>query len=302
MNQDDATALPGESVIQAEGWLPPWLVVIKPGIVALVVISALCGMYIAGAGTPPSSSLALWTVFSIGLATAAAAALNNYIDRDIDLIMRRTSGRPIPSGALSPAPVIAFGLVASALSVGTAYEEINVLTSILLAASIFIYVVVYTLWTKRRTPLATFLGGIGGALPPVIGYTAVHPVLDMRAFALFIIIFAWQHPHFWSLALKYIEEYRAAGVNNHPVALGVEATKRRIALWTAILAGVSAFPWAIGMAGGVYLAGAMALGIVNFAMAVAFLLSEAKLAMRIFFFSLVHLPALYLLLLLDLKI
>jgi protoheme IX farnesyltransferase len=259
-------------------------------------------MYIAGSGKPPGASMALWMVFSIGLATAAAASLNNYIDRDIDLIMRRTSGRPIPSGALSPFGVVVFGLGGSLVSVASAYWKINGMTAALLAASIFIYVVVYTLLMKRRTPWATFAGGIGGALPPVIGYTAVNPHLDKYALAMFLIIFAWQHPHFWSLALKYIDEYRAAKVNNHPVVMGVQATKRRIALWTAILAAVSALPWALGMAGWIYLAGAMALGLVNFAMALAFLFSESKLAMRIFFFSLIHLPALYLLLLLDLKI
>ncbi|MDH5679646.1 MAG: heme o synthase [Nitrospinota bacterium] len=299
MNRENTTVYVAE---EAEGWLPPSLVVIKPGIVAMVIISALCGMYVAGPGLPTSSSLVFWTMFSIGLATAAAAALNNYIDRDIDLIMRRTSGRPIPSGSLSPAGVMIFGLSGSVVSVTAAFEEINTLTAALLAASIFIYVVVYTLIMKRRTPLATFAGGIGGALPPVIGYTAVRPVLDEYALAMFLIIFAWQHPHFWSLALKYIEEYKAARVNNHAVVVGVEGTKRRIVLWSFILAGASVIPWYIGMAGGIYLAGALTLGVVNIAMTMTFLLSPARLAMRIFFFSLIHLPAVYLLLLFDLTI
>ena len=198
--------------------------------------------------------------------------------------------------------VMTFGLIASVVSVSAAFLEVNTLTAVLLAASIFIYVVVYTLFMKRRTPMATFAGGIGGALPPVIGYTAVRPELDQYALAMFLIIFAWQHPHFWSLALKYIDEYRAAKVNNHAVVKGVEGTKWRIALWTFILAGVSVIPWYIGMAGQVYLVGALVLGIVNIAMALVFLFSQAKLAMRIFFYSLVHLPALYLLLLFDLTL
>ncbi|MDH5509082.1 MAG: heme o synthase [Nitrospinota bacterium] len=299
MNRENVTVYVAD---QAEGWLPPFLVVMKPGIVAMVIISALCGMYVAGPGLPTSSALVFWTMFSIGLASAAAAALNNYIDRDIDLIMKRTSGRPIPAGSLSPAGVMIFGVTGAVISVAAAFEEINTMTAALLAASIFIYVVVYTLVMKRRTPWATFVGGIGGALPPVIGYTAVRPVLDQYALAMFLIIFTWQHPHFWSLALKYIEEYKAARVNNHAVVVGVEGTKRRIALWTFILAVVSVMPWYIGMAGGIYLAGALIFGIVNFAMAMVFLFSQARLAMRIFFFSLIHLPALYLLLLLDLTI
>ena len=302
MNREETHVYTSPSVERAEGIFWPYIVVTKPGIVAMVIISAISGMYVAGSGLPAPSHHLFWLVFSIGLATAAAAALNNYYDRDIDLIMRRTSGRPLPSGAAAPMVVLLFGLTGSVVSVACAYEEINTLVAELLAASIFIYVVVYTMFMKRRTPMATFIGGVGGALPPVIGYATVNPILDKYALALFIIIFAWQHPHFWSLALKYIEEYRAAGVNNHAVALGVEATKRRIALWAGILAAVSLLPWYIGMTGWIYLTGAAILGLVNMAMTLTFLFSEARLAMRIFYYSLLHLPALYLLLLLDLTI
>ena len=225
-----------------------WFIVVKPGITVMVLISTLAGMYMAHKGLP-DSGLIFWTLFTTGLATAGAASLNNYWDRDIDFIMKRTRVRPLPAGKLSASKVLTTGLLLSILSVVISLITVNFTVAALLAASIFIYVVLYTILSKRQTPMGTFIGGVGGAFPPVIGYAAVRPELDVYALSLFLIIFTWQHPHFWSLALKYIDEYKMAGVKNHPTVLGVPATKKRIAIWAVIMAIVTTSPYFLGMAG-----------------------------------------------------
>lgn len=276
-----------------------YAILIKPGIVAMVLISTLAGMYIAQKGLP-SYHLIVWTLLGIGMSTAGAATLNNYLDRDIDLIMRRTSGRPIPSGGVQPYRALALGLALSIMSAFVLYNYVNWLSAAVSTAAIFNYVVMYTLWSKRTTPLATFIGGVGGATPPVIGYIAVRPELDLTALSLFLIIFAWQHPHFWSLALKYVDEYKAAGVQNLPVARGVAETKRQIALWASLLAAASLVPYFTGLAGAAYLACAAVSGVTFMGMSFLFLFSARKVAMPLFYYSIVHLPLLFCILLLDL--
>lgn len=287
------------SRVSARPALLSYAILTKPGIVVMVLISTLAGMYIAQKGLP-SYHLVIWTLLGIGMSTAGAATLNNYLDRDIDLIMRRTSGRPIPSGGVQPYRALALGLALSIMSAFVLYNHVNWLSAVISTAAIFNYVVMYTLWSKRNTPLATFIGGVGGATPPVIGYVAVRPELDLTALVLFLIIFAWQHPHFWSLALKYVDEYKAAGVMNLPVVRGVGETKRQIALWASLLAVVSLFPYLTGMAGAAYLTCASVSGAVFMGMSFWFLFSVRKVAMPLFYYSIVHLPLLFCALLLDL--
>ncbi|MBI4667391.1 MAG: protoheme IX farnesyltransferase [Nitrospinae bacterium] len=275
-----------------------YLVLIKPGIVALVLVSTLGGMYIAQKGLP-ATPLVFWSLVGIALSTAGAATLNNFIDRDIDTIMRRTSGRPLPSGSITPKMALVIGLVTSALSVVVFAKYVNMMAMFLSTAAIFIYAIPYTLLSKRVTPLATFIGGVGGALPPVIGYAAVKPGLDVVAFTLFLIIFAWQHPHFWALALKYRDEYASAGVRNLPVARGVLETKKQILVWASLLAMVSTLPFIIGVAGKAYLACAMVSGVVFVAMSLWFLRSSRPVAMCLFHYSIVHLPLLFTVMVVD---
>lgn len=295
---DTVTSITKEKTVTLRSHISPYVIVAKPGIVALVLVSTLSGMYMANHGLP-ASMLIFWTLFGVGLSTAGAAALNNYIDRDIDLVMRRTSGRPIPAGLVEPLNVLIYGLCFSILSVVVTWLFVNITTALLTASAILIYVVAYTMLSKRRTPLATFIGGVGGALPPVIGYAAVNPALDIYALTLFLIIFAWQHPHFWSLALKYVNEYRAANVQNLPVVSGVKETKKQITLWAGIMAIVSLTPYFLGMSGGYYLATAVAFGAVHLIMSINFLLSDRKVAMSLFFYSIIQLPALFCVMLID---
>ena len=281
------------------GALVDYVTLLKPGIIALVLVSTLAGMYIAERGLPPAG-LIFWALLGTAFSTAGAAALNNYLDRDIDQIMKRTSGRPLPAGCITPRMALICGLALSVASAAVLVRHVNVPAALYSTAALLIYVIPYTLLTKRKTPLATFVGGVGGALPPVIGYVAVKPELDVFAVTLFMIIFAWQHPHFWSLALKYREEYASANVMNLPVKRGIDETKKQIVVWAGVLALVSALPYIVGMAGSLYLVSAIAAGMAFLIMSVWFLLSQRKVAMSLFFFSIVHLPLLYCLIIVDL--
>lgn len=275
-----------------------YIALVKPWIIGLVLVSTLGGMFIAGK-TLPDISLIIWTLIGVGLATAASAALNNTIDADIDSKMTRTAVRPTASGAIDLNAALKTGLLLTFLSTMVMALGTNPIASGLTTASIFIYVVIYTYCLKRTTPLATYVGGIAGALPPVIGYAAVNQMVNIEAMALFLILYTWQHPHFWSLALKYRSEYEKAGVNNLPVAAGVDETKKQIVVWAAILAPVSILPYILGMTGLLYFGFASFMGALFLAMAVWFFLSIRTYAMSLFFFSIVHLATLFCMMVID---
>lgn len=287
-----STTATAESRADAKTSVLGYTILFKPMIVALVLVATLAGAYIAQRGLP-SMEIMFWTLLGTGMATAAAGALNNYVDRDIDSIMKRTRGRTLPAGQMKPSAALAIGVALGLLSAVVLDVFVNPVAATLAVSALLIYVIPYTMWTKRKTPIATFIGGVGGALPPVIGYAAIKPELDVYALTLFLIIFAWQHPHFWSLGLKYRNEYAAAGVRNLCVVAGPEGTKKRIAVWAAILAAVSVLPYFLNMAGVLYLYSATALGLVFLGMALWFLFSPRRVAMSLFFYSIIHLPALY---------
>ncbi len=274
------------------------LTVTKPTVTALVLVAAVSGMYIAN-GALSHFNLIFCALISIGTASAGAAALNNYIDRDIDLIMARTAGRVLPSKMLEPITVFWYGMALCFISLSVALLFINALTAMLTALTIFIYVVLYTMLTKRKTPIATFIGGVGGALPPVLGYTAIANRIDEQSITLFLIIYTWQHPHFWSVALTYIEEYRTAEVLNLPVVCGVAKTKNQITIWSILMAVTAILPYALGMAGFYYIICAIILATIHIGMAVRFQVSGLSVDMRLFYFSIIHLPVLYGIMILD---
>lgn len=292
------TAAVSRKATTARVALLDYVVLVKPFIIVLVLIATLSGMYIA-AKALPETSLIIWTLIGIALSSAGACTLNNYIDRDIDLVMKRTSTRPLPAGAIAPAKALYTGLAMGFASTVIFWVFVNPVAALLSLAALFIYVVPYTLFTKRKTPYATFIGGVGGALPPIIGYAAVQPALDVYALALFLVIFAWQHPHFWSLALKYRFEYARADVRNLPVVKGVDTTKRHITAWATIMVFVSTLPYFLGMAGVLYLVSALAVGLLFLGMSIRFLVSDRQVDMSLFFFSLVHLPILYCMMIVD---
>jgi len=274
------------------------LIITKPGIVALSLVAGWTGLYIGSHGIPRYYDF-LWTTLGLGLATAGAATLNNFIDRDIDSVMQRTSARSLPSGSVSPsfAYMYGTGLVIVSLLITKIY--LGTLVTLLTGAAIFTYVIMYSLFLKRTTPMATHIGGIGGALPPLIGYAAAHGDLDTHALILFLIIVVWQQPHFWALALKYRNEYAKAGVPILPVAKGVKATKVRLFWYTLALIPVSVLPYTSGMSGIYYLATAIVLGVAYLAFTVRFLYSQKEKEMFLFFFSIAYLGVLFIVLILD---
>ena len=264
----------------------------KPGIVALVIVSGITGLYLGGHGVL-RTDIALWTLLGLGLSTAGSAALNNFIDRDIDSVMDRTKGRSLPSGAVSvpAAYMIGTGLVLASLIVMKV--AVGAQAALLTGMAVFIYVVLYSLYLKRHTPFATHIGGIAGAMPPLIGYAAAHGSIDVHAVILFLIIVIWQQPHFWALALKYREDYARAGVPNHAVVMGVEKTKRRILAYTVMHLPMMTLPYQVGMAGKWYLATAMAMTLVYIALTARFFFSSKDKEMAIFHFSNIYLVVVF---------
>lgn len=264
----------------------------KPGIVALVLLSTFTGLYLGGRDNPDTRTF-FWTLLGLGIATAGAAVLNNFLDRDIDRIMQRTKNRSLPSGSVSAKSAYYIGITLVIISLFLLKIYVSLTVTILTAAAVFIYVVLYTLYFKRTTPAASLIGGVGGALPPVIGYTATNHALDYNALALFLIIVIWQQPHFWALALKYREDYMRARVPMLPVAKSVQATKVRMFWYTLALLPVSVFPFVLGMAGIYYLASALITGTIYLVLTIRFLFSPKEKEMLLFFYSIFYLAVVF---------
>ena len=265
----------------------------KPGIVGLTLVAALTGIYFGNHGIMPRWDLILWTFLTLGLATAGSCMLNNYYDRDIDKIMHRTRHRSLAAGLISERLVLYTALLLAIPPLFVMASMVNTLSAIVTAVGVIGYVCVYTMWMKRSTPWANQFGGIAGAVPPMVGYTAVTGGLDAPAWILFAIMVIWQQPHALSLAVKYREDYARAGVPVIPVACGVMATKLRIAIYALALIPVSILPYMFDMAGIWYLVISILSGAMFLFMAVRFLCSKRDSDMRVFAFSIVYLIILF---------
>ncbi len=231
----------------------------KPKVVALLVFTAIVGMLLAVPGMVPLRPFVLGVV-GIALASAAAAALNHVVDREADARMKRTDRRPLPSGALDLRRSVAFAAVVAAVAMFILAAGVNVLTAVLTFGAMVGYAVVYTLYLKRATPQNIVIGGAAGAMPPVLGWTAVTGEIHPHALLLFLIVFVWTPPHFWALAVHKRADYASVEIPMLPVTHGVELTRLHIWLYTILLFVVSLLPYLVGMAGLVYLAGAVAFG------------------------------------------
>ena len=237
-----------------------YLTLCKPKVVSLIVFTAIVGMLLASGSNPPWLRLFFATV-GIGLAAAAGAATNHWVDRRIDAIMARTKNRPLPMHQVSPFAVIGFALMLATISMLILITQVNLLTAWLTFVSMIGYAIIYTIFLKPATPYNIVLGGAAGATPPLLGWTAVTGEVHSEALLLFLIIFIWTPPHFWALAIKRREEYAKAEVPMLPVTHGVAFTKLQILLYTLMLAVISVLPFVIQMSGMIYLAGALSLGI-----------------------------------------
>ncbi|GAB2509967.1 heme o synthase [Lysobacter humi (ex Lee et al. 2017)] len=275
----------------------------KPRVVALIVFTALVGMFLAVPGLPPLKESVLGFL-GIWLAASSAAAINQLLDSRIDAKMARTSWRPIVVGQISPACALAFALVLGALSMLLLVVFVNAMTAMLTFASLIGYAVVYTAFLKRATPQNIVIGGIAGATPPLLGWSAVTGMQGewdwAHALLLVLIIFVWTPPHFWALAIFRREDYARALVPMLPVTHGVVYTRWQILIYTVLLVAVTVLPWAAGMSGLFYLGGALVLGLVFLVHAWKLMDPPDELyAMKVFNYSIVYLMALFAFLLVD---
>ena len=271
----------------------------KPRVVALIVFTAIIGMFLAVPRLPPLRESILGAL-GIWLAAASAAAINHLIDQRIDAVMARTAHRPLPTGSLNSRQVLIFALVLGALSMALLFAFVNALTAGLTFASLIGYAVVYTGWLKRATPQNIVIGGIAGAAPPALGWAAVTGELHPHALLLVLIIFVWTPPHFWALAIFRREDYARAMIPMLPVTHGVEYTRWHVLFYTVLLVIATMLPWLTGMSGLFYLGGALVLGAAFVWYAVRLLNPPSeRFAMQVFNYSIVYLMALFAFLLLD---
>jgi protoheme IX farnesyltransferase len=271
----------------------------KPKVVALILFTALVGMLLSTPGMVPLQPL-VFGLLGIGLASAAGAALNHVVDRRIDAVMERTRNRPLPSGDLDAPHALSFALGLMAVSMLILLVFVNALTAVLTFCAFIGYAVIYTLYLKRRTPQNIVWGGIAGAAPPLLGWTAVTGEVTLHAGLLLLLIFVWTPPHFWALAIRRREEYARAGIPMLPVTHGVAFTKLQILVYTLLLFVVSLMPVMSHMSGHLYLAGAVGLGGLFVYHAWRLYREEGDgHAMRTFGFSILYLMLLFAFLLVD---
>jgi len=287
------------SLALAESRLRQFLALTKPRVVSLIVFCAVIGMFLAAPGLPPPSIVFAATV-GIALVAGAAAAINCLVERTIDAVMSRTRGRPLPRGQVSPASTLVFAGVVGGIGLWVLYRYVNPLTMWLTLATFVGYAIVYTILLKPATPQNIVIGGASGAMPPVLGWAAVANDVAPEALLLFLIIFVWTPPHFWSLALYRTQDYAKAGLPMLPVTHGSKYTRLMIVLYTLALIAVSLMPFAIRMSGPLYLAAALALGGAFLAYAVRLYRNYSdELSRATFRYSIVYLSALFSALLVD---
>ncbi len=250
--------------VAAEARVGDFIELLKPRVMTLVVFTGIAGMVVSpvsigfGAGQL-HPILALVAVFCIAVGAGAAGAINMWYERDIDAVMARTKNRPLPQGRVEPSEALAFGVVLTFLSVGLMGLALNWTAAFLLGFANFFYVMIYTVWLKRRTPQNIVIGGAAGAFPPMIGWAAATGHVSVESILLFTLIFLWTPPHFWALALYRNEDYKKAGVPMLPVVAGEAATKRQIVLYTLLMTPFVVAPYFMHMANMFYLVAASAL-------------------------------------------
>lgn len=273
-----------------------YVALMKPRIIVLLVITAYCAMVVAIGHVPPIG-LTVNTLGALALSTGGAHAVNMWYDRDIDRLMRRTQNRPVASGRMRPRTALAFGIIAEGVSLVWLGFAVNGMAALWSLSGFLFYVFVYTMWLKRRTPQNIVIGGAAGAFPPLVGWAAVTGRVSVPALLMFLIIFLWTPPHFWSLALYKQEDYRRAGIPMMPVVRGDRATKRQSLFYSVLLLVTSVLFYATGVVNLIYLVTAIALGLAFIAYNIYLLkesFPEVTWAKRTFRFSLIYMTLLFL--------
>lgn len=276
-----------------------YLELCKPAVVVVMIVTSLIGMFLAVPGMVALDVLVLGNL-GIALCAASAATVNHLVDRRIDLKMARTFNRPVAKGRVEPVQAILFAALLGSAGMAILLFYINALTAWLTLASLLGYAVVYTIFLKRATPQNIVIGGLAGAAPPLLGWTAVTNEVHPHGLILALIVFAWTPPHFWALALHRKDEYAKAEVPMLPVTHGEHYTKLHILLYTILLIIITVLPWLIGMSGWMYLLGALVLGGGFLYWAIALMVSNRPdLGMSTFKYSIIYLMALFAIMLVD---
>jgi protoheme IX farnesyltransferase len=284
------------------GSIGDFLALMKPRVMSLVVFTALVGMVLAP--EQPHPALAVIALLCIAVGAGASGALNMWWDADIDACMQRTASRPIPRGHVTPDEALTFGTILAIGSVLTLGLTVNWVAGGLLAGTIAFYVLVYTIWLKRRTPQNIVIGGAAGAFPPMIGWAAATGSVGLESIVLFLIIFMWTPPHFWALALYRARDYERAGVPMLPVVAGLPETRKQIVIYSALLVPLGLAPAFMGFGGPLYALCAIMLGAVFLALALGVYATREgreadRAARQLFAFSILYLFGLFATLLIE---
>ena len=280
--------------------LKDFLKLCKLKVVALIMLTAIVGMFMSVPGLPPMDLVILGSI-GIAMASSSAAVFNHIVDQRIDNIMGRTKNRPMPKGRVNSQQAIIFGVIVGVIGIGILLVFVNALTAILTFFALIGYAVIYTMYLKRATPQNIVIGGAAGAAPPILGWTTITNSVDVGALLLFLIVFIWTPPHFWALAIHRAEEYAKVDVPMLPVTHGLPFTRLQILLYTIILFVVTLVPYLIGMCGLIYLAGAVVLGggFLYYAIQMLRFPENTKLPMKTFGYSINYLMVLFTILLVD---
>jgi protoheme IX farnesyltransferase len=288
-----------ESVLKKAASWRDYYEMCKPRVVMMMALTSLVGMLLAVPGMVPVPIL-LWGNIGIALVAAAGAVVNHLIDYRVDTIMQRTLKRPIPQGKVSPRQALVFAAAICVLGMGILLFLVNPLCAWLTLASFVGYAIIYTGWLKRATPQNIVIGGLSGAMPPLLGWTAVTGSVDAGGLLLVLIIFAWTPPHFWPLAIHRKKDYAKTDIPMLPVTHGDELTKLHILLYTIIMVLITLLPYLTGMSGMPYLIAAVVLGVGFLYRSIDLMLTtRPQAAMQTFRFSIVYLIVLFIALLVD---
>jgi len=266
----DITSATGSTPVALPADWRDFVQLTKPGVMWLAVFTGAAGMLAAPGHIHPV--LGLFAVLCIALGAGGAGALNQWWEADIDRVMKRTRGRPLPAGRMERDAALQFGIVLSVGSVLALGLALNIVAGAILAASIAFYLFVYTMWLKPRTPQNIVIGGAAGAFPPLIGWAAVTGGIDILPLLMFALTFLWTPPHFWALAMFIKSDYAAAGIPMLPVVAGQRATRRQILIYSLPMAAVAVAPWALGLTGVIY-------GVTAALMIAVFLVLAVRVAM-----------------------
>ncbi|MHB1836889.1 MAG: heme o synthase [Solirubrobacteraceae bacterium] len=297
MSQVAVTTLPSRS--RARTLVADYVELTKPKVQSLLLFTTVTTMEVAG--NPSVGRIAL-TCAGGYLSAGGAGAINHCFDRDIDARMRRTATRPIPSGRVSPAAAVAFGIALQVASFVLLSLTVNVLAASLALGGFVGYVGIYTMWLKRRTPQNIVIGGAAGAMPPLVAWAATRGSLSWTAVYLFAIVFYWTPPHFWALSLLMKNEYAEVGIPMMPVVRGERETRRQIVLYTLLLYSVSQLPFCAGAFGGTYLVASIVLGLAFVGgSALLWRRADRRTALRLYLFSMLYLALLFGAMVLDVK-